>query len=296
MDVFGQIYILDMGAALGKYITHFRNTYFYPSGYGGYDWKLQDGAEKKIQAKIKPLVMRLAADDYLELPELIYNRIDVELPKDARAIYDEMERELWTMVGKDSVTAVNAAVASGKCRQIANGGLYKEDGSTIHIHDEKTDAVVDLVEQVQGSPVLIGYEFHHDLARLEKAFGSRATHMGGSGKAAAEIEAAWNAGEIPILLGNPASMGHGLNLQDAGNHVVWYSLTWNFENYDQFIKRIRRQGSQHKKVFVHHIMAENTIDDVVLMSLKSKDFTQQSLLFGLREYLSNKMKKGTLLS
>lgn len=293
MDIFSQIFILDGGAALGKYITNYRNTYFYPSGYGGYEWKIQPGAEARIKERIKPLIMHLAAEDYLELPERVINPIYVDLPKDAREIYDEMEDEMYTDLLKGEIVAANAAAASMKCRQIANGGVYDENGDTHTVHMEKADAILDLVEELQGTPILIAYEFTHDLERLKRSLGKDTPHIGGgvSTKRATELERAWNAGELPVLLGQPASIAHGLNLQDAGNHIAWHSLTWNFEHYDQFIKRILRQGSKHKKVFVHHIIARNTVDEAILMALSVKDNTQKSLLSGLKEYLSQKRKK-----
>lgn len=287
MDLFSQIYILDGGAALGRYITHYRNTYFYPSGYGGYEWKLQDGAEKQIQDKIKPLVLRLEAKDYLELPELIENNIWVELPKAARHAYKEMEAELFIALKKGDVVAANAAASSMKCRQIANGGVYDEFRAVHHIHMEKAEAVKELIEELQGTPALVAYDFEHDLDRLLKTLGKDTPHIGGgvSPKRSQELERAWNAGELATLLAQPASVAHGLNLQNAGNHVIWHSLTWNFEYYDQFIRRVLRQGSKHKKVFVHHILAENTVDEAILTALKFKDGTQRSLLAGLKDYM-----------
>lgn len=285
MDLFSQIYILDSGAALGRFITHYRNTYFYPTGFGGYEWKLQPDAEKKIQAQIKPLVLRLEAKDYLELPELIENNIYVELPSAARKVYKQMEDELFAGLKKGDVVAANAAAASIKCRQIANGGVYDEDKNVHHLHMEKAEAVKDLLDELQGTPALIAYDFDHDLGRLLKVLGKNTPYFGKSAKQDAALEAAWNAGELPYALGHPASVAHGLNLQNAGNHVIWHSLTWNFEWYDQFIKRVLRQGSKHKQVFNHHIIAENTIDIAMLTALKFKDGSQRSLLAGLKDYM-----------
>lgn len=287
MDLFSQIFILDGGAALGRFITHYRNTYFYPSGYGGYEWKLHPGAEAAIQERIKPMVLRLEAKDYLELPELVENTVWVDLPKPARNAYKQMEDELFAAVKNGDVVAATAAVASMKCRQIANGGLYAEDGTIHQLHMEKAEAVKDLIEELQGMPALVAYDFEQDLQRLLKVLGKNTPYIGGgvSAKRGAEIERAWNAGEIPVLLGHPASVAHGLNLQNAGNHVIWHSLTWNFENYDQFNKRILRQGSKHKQVFVHHVMAADTIDEAILCALKFKDNSQRSLLAGLKEYM-----------
>lgn len=290
MDLFSQIYILDGGAALGRFITHYRNKFFYPSGYGGYEWKLQDGAEEKIRKQIKPLVMRLEAEDYLELPSVVENNVYVTLPEDVEDMYKEMEKELFIQLSKGNILAVNAASASMKCRQIASGGVYDSDRTVHHLHMAKAEAVNDIVEELQGTPALVAYEFEHDLDRLLKVLGKNTPYIGGgvSAKRSIELERAWNAGELPVLLGHPASIGHGLNLQHAGNHIIWHSLTWNFEYYDQFNRRIRRQGSLHKKMFIHHIMAENTIDQVMLMTLKFKGNSQKNLLQGLKDYMKKK--------
>lgn len=293
MDLFGQIYILDLGAALGRFITHYRNTYFYPTGFGGYEWKLQNGAEARIQEKIKPLTIRLEDKDYLELPEIVINDIYIDLPQTAREAYNEMEKELIIAMESGEVVAANAAVASMKCCQIANGGIYDEEGKAYHFHMEKAEVVAEVIEELQSSPALIAYEFHHDLERLQQVLGAKAPYIGGgvSPKRSAELETAWNRGELPFLLGNPASISHGLNLQSAGNQVIWHSLTWNFEHYDQFIKRVRRQGNTYKQVFVHRIIARDTVDEAKIMALALKDNTQKSLLNGLKGYLAEKRKK-----
>lgn len=290
LDLFGQIFILDLGGSLGRFISHYRNTYFYPSGYGGYDWKLQKGADKSIQDKIRPLTIRLDAEDLLDMPEMIVNHIYIDLPPTARKMYDEMEDELYTSIKNKEVTAVNAAVATGKLSQIANGGVYDEDGKYHFIHNEKAEAVGDLVEELSGNPALIAYEYGHDLDRLLKVLGKDTPWIGGgvTPKRAAVIEAAWNAGEIPALLGQPASIAHGLNLQNAGNHVVHHSIVWNFEYWDQFNRRVRRQGSKHKRVYVHLLIARDTIDEVKLMALNSKYRTQKELFDALNVYLKRR--------
>lgn len=286
MDLFSQIFILDGGASLGRFITHYRNNFFYPSGFGGYEWKLQPGAEKRIQERIKPMVLRLEAKDYLELPELIENNIYITLDKNAREIYDEIEDELFVDLTKGEIVAANAAGASTKCRQIANGGVYDEDRTVFTVHMEKAEAVAELVAELQGTPAFIAYDFHHDLERLYRVLGIDTPNISTANpKQASRIEADWNAGKIPVLLGHPASVGHGLNLQGSGNHVIWHSLTWNFEHYDQFNKRVLRQGNKNTHVYVHHIIAENTVDIAILTALKLKDTTQRSLLAGLKEYM-----------
>lgn len=292
LDLFGQIYILDLGHALGRYITHFRSKYFYPTGFGGYEWKLQQGADKLIQEQIRPLTLRLDADDYLELPELIVNPIYVDLPDEAWAQYKEMEDELIVAIERGDIVAASAAVASGKCSQIANGGIYDADGKAHFIHDAKSEAVRDLVAELNGSPALMAYEYGHDLERLRTVFGKDVPYIGGgvTPKKSSAIEEAWNRGELPLLLGQPASIAHGLNLQNAGNHVIWHSLTWNFEHYDQFIRRVRRQGNKHNKVFVHHIIARNTVDELKLMALNRKFRTQKDLFDALNNFLKRGSK------
>ncbi len=290
LDIFGQMYILDLGNALGQYITHYRNKYFYPSGFGGYEWKLQEGAAKRIQDSIKPMTLRLDAEDYLKLPDLIINTIYVDLDERSRAMYDEMEDDLIAALDNKDVTAATAAVASSKCSQIANGGIYDEDGKYHFIHDLKTEAVSEIVNELNGSPALVAYEYGHDLDRLRKSFGSSTPYIGGgvTPKRSSQLEVAWNKGELPVLLGQPASIAHGLNLQNAGNHVIWHSLTWNFEYYDQFNRRIRRQGSKHNQVFVHHIIARDTVDELKLHALNRKFRTQKDLFDALNTFLKRK--------
>lgn len=287
LDLFGQMFILDLGNALGRYVTHYRSAYFYPTGYGGYDWKLQPGADKRIQDRIRPLTLRMDAEDYIALPKLIINPVEVELDEKAWAIYKEMEDELIAAIENKDVVAASAAVASGKCAQIANGGIYDGDRKAHFVHDLKAQATAEIVSELNGTPALIAYEYGHDLERLKDVFGKNVPYIGGgvSTKRSVELEHAWNAGELPVLLGQPASIAHGLNLQNAGNHVIWHSLPWNFEYYDQFNRRIRRQGSTHDKVFVHHIICRNTVDELKLHALNRKFRTQQDLFDALNTFL-----------
>jgi SNF2 family DNA or RNA helicase len=219
------------------------------------------------------------------MPDLITNNVYVSLPAAAKKIYKEMQEELFSTIDGNEVMAVSAAAASGKCRQIANGGIYIDDHTAQHIHDAKTEAVADLVEELSGQPVLVAYEFNHDKDRLLKAFPKAAVIGGGvSPKKTAAIVEAWNAGEIAVLLGHPAAMGHGLNLQASGGAIIWHSLTWDYEYYDQLNRRIWRQGNTCKKVVVHRIICRGTIDEAVLRALGKKRNTQNSLLDALKTY------------
>jgi SNF2 family DNA or RNA helicase len=286
MDLFGQVYLLDQGNALGSYITHFRNAYFDATGYGGYTWVPKEDAAERIYARLRPLVLRMRGEDYLKLPPLINNTVEVELPPEARKAYDQMEKLLLAQVEEGIVTAANVGAATIKCRQIANGGLYGSDPKVRtlhHLHEAKTEAVQELVEELSGKPALIAYEFQHDLERLQRAFPG-APYLGGgvTAKKAREVEDAWNAGGLPVLLAQPQSVAHGLNLQGVGAAVIWHSLTWDLENYEQLIRRIWRQG-QRERVVVHHVVARGTVDEVVMRGVAKKDRTQRALLEALRE-------------
>jgi SNF2 family DNA or RNA helicase len=285
-DLFGQVFVMDRGATFGPYITHFRNEYFYPGGYGGYEWLPQAGAEKKIFAKLAPRVLRMAAEDYLDLPKLVINDVKVRLPEKARKVYNEMELRLRADLDSGRISAANAGVASLKCRQIANGGLYTNVRCTEweNLHDAKTEAVVDLLEELSGQPTMVLYDFDHDLERLREALGNP-PHLGGGvpTKRAKEIEAAWNRGELPVLLGQPQTVAYGLNLQAGGRALIWHSLTWNYEDYDQAIRRIWRQG-QKFKVVSHRVIAEGTVDEAMVLSMSSKANRQQRVFDALKKY------------
>lgn len=288
--LWGQMYCLDVGRSLGPYITHYRNEFFHPAP-SGFGFDLNPGADELIQRRIAPLVLRLDAADYVDMPDLIHRKIMFDLPPAIRKTYNEMEKEMLAELDAGSAVAANAAAASSKCRQIVNGGVYIEDEENptadkkwVNLHTLKVDLLADLVEELQGEPLLVAYEFRHDLDRLLQRFGKDTPYIGGgvSAKRAQEIEAAWNRGEIPLLLGHPASIGHGLNLQGAGAHVCWHSLTWNQELYEQFIGRVHRQGQKAKKVFVHHILASKTVDEAIWWSLQQKTKNQNALFEALQ--------------
>ena len=289
MDLFGQAFIMDQGNALGPYITGFRSAYFDATGFGGYTWVLKDGAAERIYERLRPLVLRMSAADYLDLPPLINNTVEVELPPAARKQYAAMEELLLAKVKDELVVAANAAAAAGKCRQIANGGIYGEDSKAYAIHEAKLDAVEELVEELSGKPALIAYEYDHDLQRLHTRFPD-APYIGGgvTAKRFKEIEIAWNLGLIPVLLAQPQSVAHGLNLQGTEAAVIWHSLTWNLEDYEQFVRRVWRQG-QKGSVVVHHIVAKDTVDEVVMSTVAGKDRTQKALLAALTDYAGGRV-------
>ena len=280
-DLWAQIYILDGGHALTPFITHFRNTYMYvPPGASEYDRRPFPGAEEKIAAKIDHLVLRLKASDYLQLPELVYNEIKVELPAPMWKHYRELENEFLLKLQEGVVTVANCATLSNKLRQLVSGALYLPDKEGIaELHTTKIDALVDLVEELSGQPLLVGYDFVFEKDMIAEALPATVFLDGRNDQPKIE---AFNRGDIQVLAGNPASVGHGLNLQQACAHVAYLSLTWNLENFDQFIKRVLRQGNKALRVMCHMIIAANTVDEHVWKTLQNKNNTQISLLSQLR--------------
>lgn len=307
LDLFGVMYVIDGGYSLGPYVTHYRGAYFQPSGYGGFDYKLQPGAEKRIYERIAPFVFRLEAKDYLKLPQLVENVVQVELPPSARQAYDDMEDEFFVELEEQGLAAVNGGAAYNKCRQIANGGLYKnpvldEQGVVVkgprdwfELHQEKALAVADMLEELNGSPALVVYDFHHDLERLRTVLGKDTPRIGGgvTAKESDRIIAAWNKGQLPVLLVHAQAMSHGLNMQEGNaQHVLWHSLTDNYENYDQLIRRLLRSGNMAAHVFSHLFAAKDTVDQVMLRRGRKKALTQKELNDALRDYTLGRRRRG----
>lgn len=277
MDLFGQIYILDEGDALGRFITHYRTKYFIPD-YTGFNYIPQPQAQERIMAKIAPLVQVVEAP--IDLPELTFNDLWITLPPKARAIYDKMERELLVLIESNAVVASNAAVASSKCRQIANGGLYssEEKGVWADIHDEKLQALEDLLRQLQGAPLLITYEFQFDRTRIEEKLGIPCISTGNSKHDNKYIQL-FSRGDCPAVLGHPQSISLGIDgLQDHCADIFMYGLTWNLLHYEQVINRVCRSGNPSKKVTVHRALALDTVEERVLEVLDVRDREQKDFM------------------
>lgn len=291
MDLFGQCYVLDLGRTLGPFITHYRMQYFDPTGYGGYTWVLKPGADQAIYERLKPLALRLDADDHLDLPQVVTKDVVVDLPSEARRVYDQMERELFVQLDKDLINPANASAAMMMCRQIAAGGLYLNHDDTVRerpwrkIHDEKTLATSIILDELQGSPALIAYDFRHDLARLQAEW-PKLPYLGGGVNAErfGDVEAAWNRGELPAVAVHPQSVAHGLNIQFGGHHLIMHTVPDNYEYYLQLIYRLRRPGTKAKRIFVHHVIARDTVDEAVVARNARKDKNQRALLDALRQY------------
>lgn len=297
MGLFGIMYMIDQGKALGQYITHYRNAFFMPQGYGGYSYVLRPGAEERIYAAIAPYVFRLKAEDYIKLPELVVNKIEVELPPEARRIYDELEDDFITLFGDEAVMAANTGAALTKCRQVANGGIYltpevDEKGRKAskrewrHLHTAKVEAVQDVLEELGGSPAIVTYDFAHDLERLLKGLGKDSAVIGqGTAREDDKLIERWNRGELPWLITQLSAMSHGINAQEGNaQHIVMPALTYDFEVLDQLVRRLRRSGNTAKHVFLHLIVAKDTVDEAMWAATTRKDGTQGAFLDAMGEY------------
>jgi hypothetical protein len=301
LDLWSQMYILDEGKTLGRNYYEFRKKYFQSNDWNKYSWEIKDFSAEKIHELVAPMVLEMSADDYLDMPELLFNDIRVELPAKAMSHYKKMEKEFFIELDGSEVSAEAAAQASAKCHQIANGYVYedvpegldedeirafKRTRKAIYVHKAKIEALRDLIDELNGKPLLIAYHYKHDLKALRKLLGKDVPYIGSgvSPSQAKSIEADWNAGKLPILLGHPASMGHGLNLQECGNDVCFFSLTWDLELYDQFFRRIYRQGVKGNRVRVHHLIAERTTDEAMMLRLGERAREQHDLRTALKKY------------
>ena len=278
-DLFGQMFVCDMGTSLGKFITHFRQRYMYQS-HDGFSWLLSPGAEHSIYERVRPKLLRMMAVDHLEMPELINNYIEIELSPPVLKQYKILERDFILKLQDETVAVFNTAALGVKLRQVANGFIYDEDHIAIHIHDEKLKALEELVEEMQGRPLLICYEFIEDAARILNHF-PIAINISDSNNVTDTIRR-FNEGKVPIMIGHPKSMGHGLNLQEACKDICWYGITWDLELYQQAIARVWRQGQPSPVVSCHHIVAKSTKDVDVVKTLADKDATQNRLNLALK--------------
>lgn len=280
MDLWAQYRLLDMGQRLGRFIGRYREDYFVPDKRNQqviFSYKPKPGAEEAIYRLISDITISMKGADYLKLPELVINEVDVKLSEKEMKILDVMKRDLIATVKGEEITAANAAALSGKLLQMANGAVYDDQGTVLYIHDRKLDALEDLIEAANGKPVLIAYWFKHDLSRIQKRFEVEVLSTSDSIKR-------WNDGEIPIAAIHPASAGHGLNLQAGGSTLIWFGLTWSLELYQQTNARLWRQG-QKETVVIHHLIAKGTIDERVMKALNDKNNTQSALIDAVKATL-----------
>ena len=273
IDLWAEFRLLDMGQRIGRFIGKYRDDYFVPDKRNQqviFSYKPKPGAEEEIYKKISDITISMKGSDYIKLPELVINEVQVNLSEKEMKIIDDMKKELVTKIKDDEITASNAAALSTKLLQMANGAVYGEAGEVINIHERKLDALEDLIESANGKPVLISYWFKHDMKRISERFSVETLDSADSIKR-------WNKGEIPVAIIHPASAGHGLNLQTGGSTLIWFGLTWSLELYQQTNARLWRQG-QKDTVVIHHIISKGTIDERVMKALENKGNTQAALI------------------
>ena len=284
-DLWAQVFLLDGGQRLGAKYTGFRERYFQPDKRGAdgmvYSYAAKPGSEQGILDRISDICISMKAEDYLQLPDVTYHEIPVVLDAKSQRAYDDLEMKMVLELPEDeeNISVTSAAALSNKLLQLANGAVYDEDHAVHEVHGCKIEAFLELLESLRGKPVLVFYNFQHDRERILKA-------LAGSGLRIQELKTTkdeddWNARRIDILLTHPASSAYGLNLQQGGNHVVWFGLTWNYELYTQANKRLHRQG-QTEKVIIHHLVCSGTRDEDVMQALNQKEDVQNWVMESLK--------------
>jgi SNF2 family DNA or RNA helicase len=275
------MWFVDGGARLGRTYSAFRERWF-KQGYDGYSVTALPHAQEEIQNALRDVCLTISAEDWFDLEQPIVTNVYVDLPIKARQLYTDMEKQMFMELADIAVEVFGAAAKTVKCLQIANGAAYVDDKQNWkEIHDEKIQALEDIVEEAAGMPVLVAYNFKSDLARLLAAF-PKAKHLDNN----PDTIRAWNMGETPILLAHPASAGHGLNLQDGGNILVFFAHNWNLEERLQIIERIgpvrQMQAGHNRSMFIYNIIARDTVDEMVMARVESKREVQDILLEAMK--------------
>lgn len=295
LDLWGQLWFIDQGKRLGKSFSAYQKAYFYPVTYGGAtrhwcEWRPFEGTEKKVREKLKDVTVTVNPEDYFDVAQNIFNDIYLELPKDTMRSYRRFARELYLeLEGGEEVTAANAAVKTGRLLQLASGAIYTEDGEGYNvIHDVKIEALKSVLEEAGGAPVLCSYTFKHEVDRIQKTI-PKARLLDTNPQTITD----WNAGKIPLLLAHPASCGHGLNLQEGGNILVFFSCGWSLEQHDQIIERIgavrQAQAGKNRASFIHYLIAKGTMDEAVKERLTTKRDIMDALLEKKKELLGEEL-------
>jgi hypothetical protein len=272
MEMWAQMFLLDAGTRLGPLFTRFRALHFYALDYNEYEWAPFEGAEEKIYESLRDICFRAELTGHAPA---LRNVIRLELPHEARELYKQIKTEMATVYKNCDVVAPNPAVVVGKLLQITSGRVYDDARNVLDIHDVKIRALEQLVTNMQGEPLLVVYGYQHELEAIRTAL--PAARMLDSEEA---IEA-WNRGEIEVGLAHAASLGHGVNLQHGGHHMVWTTPTFSNEQHEQMIGRLKRQGQQHQ-VVVHYLVMDGTVDEMVLEVLDGKQSRQQAALEALK--------------
>jgi len=295
MDLYAEMFLIDGGEHLGKTLTSYRERFFTPGAHKGhivYEWRLKRGAKDRIDGILKQFCLSMQSKDWLDMPARVDVPHYVHMTAAERKVYDTFEKEKLLPLAKGLITkdvenadsavvAPTAAALTGKLLQMANGAVYDDTGEVLHIHDQKLDALEEIIEAAGDEPVLVYYNYKHDLDRIKARFPQAETLD------TADDIRAWNDGETPLLLCHPASVAYGLNMQDGGRIIVWFGPTWSLELYQQANARLLRQG-QMDTVFIHHILTADTYDDKVMGVLDQRDAEQSSFLSALTKYWKEK--------
>jgi SNF2 family DNA or RNA helicase len=282
LDLWAQVYLLDSGERLGKKITGFRERYFEPDQRDRdrvYTYAPKAGGDEAIQKLIGDICVSMKAEDYLELPDCLYNTVSVVLDSKAQKAYDKLEKEMLLQVDESTIDAGSAAVLTNKLLQLCNGAVYDEERNIVDIHQCKIERFLEIIEELNGKPALVFYNFQHDKERIKKALDKKGLRV--RELKTPQDETDWNNRQIDILLAHPASAAYGLNLQQGGNHVIWFGLNWSLELYQQANKRLHRQG-QTEKVIIHHLTVGGGVDEDVMTALADKTSTQDRLMTSLK--------------
>jgi len=279
VDLFSQVYMLDRGTRFGRAITRFKDRYFIQNCFS-YKLLPNENTIHEIYEKVATLAFSIDPKKWIELPDEVHNVILIDMPPKLKAQYKELEKEFVVYLENGAViSAKMASVLSTKLRQFLSGKVYTNERNIESVHHIKYEALEDLVEEMAGQPLLVGYMYQHEVPEFKKRFPqAEFIESNTSTVQLIDIINRWNAGKIELLFGHPASVGHGLNLQGACNNVCFYSLDFNLDNTMQFIKRVARQGQKEKSVFIHFLLFKGSIDEYILKTLNGKEMTQQSLL------------------
>ena len=279
IDLWAQIYLLDGGARLGRTLGQYRERFFDPDKRSRtqiFSYTPKDGSMEYIQQAIGDICVSMKAEDYLNLPDRMFDDVPVVLDDKTRKAYRQLERDLLLELDEGQITAASAGVLTGKLLQLCNGAVYDSEKRPLAIHNCKVEAFLEVLEQLNGQHCLVFYNFQHDRDRLLAALEPLGLRVRVYQNAADE-----DAGEIDVLLAHPASCAYGLNLQNGGHHIVWFGLTWSLEQYEQANKRLHRQGQRHP-VIVHHLVVQGGMDEDVIDSLRAKGDTQEALMAALK--------------
>lgn len=282
IDLWGQSWFLDRGERLGKSFGAFTDRWFTSIPVGDFSIVKPRGfAHEQITEKLSDLCFSLDPKDWFDLRQPIVNHMRVQLPVHAMRIHEEFKDEALAQIAGQTVSAVTAAAVTTKCLQVANGAVYHEDGTWAALHDGKLEALDSIIEEAAGAPVLVAYHWKHDLERLQKRYRQLRVL-----DADPQTIRDWNAGRIQILAAHPASAGHGLNLQDGGNILVFFGLWWNLEEHQQIIERIgptrQAQSGHDRPVYIHYLIAEDTLDELVIARLEGKATVQDLLMNAMK--------------